>query len=127
MTEPLASRAGKVSYEGGSATLTFERHIGHPIEDVWDAITGSEPLQRWYMSKAIIEGRKDGRIELWSGSAQVHVTGRILTWDPPRPAFRRVHRPAHSTTVASPWPTPTQRVARPWYGRFSFGARRRIS
>jgi len=84
MTEPLASRAGKVSYEGGSATLTFERHIGHPIEDVWDAITGSEPLQRWYMSKAIIEGRKDGRIELWSGSAQVHVTGRILTWDPPR-------------------------------------------
>ena len=84
MTEPLASRAGKVSYEGGSATLTFERHIGHPIEDVWDAITGSEPLQRWYMSKAIIEGRKDGRIELWSGSAQVHVTGRILTWEPPR-------------------------------------------
>jgi len=84
MTEPLASRAGKVSYEGGSATLTFERHIRHPIEDVWIAITGSEHLQRWYMSKAIIEGRKDGRIELWSGSAQVHVTGRILTWEPPR-------------------------------------------
>ena len=84
MTEPIASRAGRVSYEGGSATLTFERHIRHPIEDVWIAITGSEHLQRWYMSKAIIEGRKDGRIELWSGSAQVHVTGRILTWDPPR-------------------------------------------
>src|SRR2546426_248855 len=65
MTEPLASRAGRVSYEGGSATLKFERHIRHPIEDVWIAITGSEHLQRWYMSKAIIEGRKDGRIELW--------------------------------------------------------------
>ena len=84
MTAPLASRAGKVSYEGGSATLTFERHIRHTIEDVWDAITGSEHLERWYMSKAIIEGRKDGRVELWSGSARVHVTGRILTWDPPR-------------------------------------------
>jgi len=84
MTAPLASRAGRVSYEGGSATLTFERHIRHTIEDVWDAITGSEHLERWYMSKAIIEGRKDGRVELWSGSARVHVTGRILTWDPPR-------------------------------------------
>jgi len=84
MTAPLASGAGTVSYEGGSATLTFERHIRHRIEDVWDALTGSEHLERWYMSKAIIEGRKDGRIELWSGTAQVHVTGRILTWEPPR-------------------------------------------
>ncbi len=84
MSASLALRAGRVSYEGGSATLTFGRHLGHPIEDVWDAITGSDHLQRWYMTKAIIEGRKDGRIEFWSGSAQVHVTGRILTWDPPR-------------------------------------------
>ena len=84
MSASLALRAGKVSYEGGAATLTFERHLGHPIEDVWDAITGSDHLQRWYMTKAIIEGRKDGRIEFWSGGAQVHVTGRILTWDPPR-------------------------------------------
>jgi len=84
MTTPLALRAGTVSYEGGSATLTFERHLNHPIEEVWDAITGAEHLQRWYMTKAIIDGRKDGRIEFWSGSAQVHVTGRVLTWDPPR-------------------------------------------
>ncbi len=84
MTASLALRVGKVSYEGGSATLTFERHLGHPIEDVWDAITGSEHLQRWYTTKALIESKKDGRIEFWSGSAQVHVTGRILTWDPPR-------------------------------------------
>jgi uncharacterized protein YndB with AHSA1/START domain len=84
MTVLVASRAGKVSVEGASATLTFERHLGHPIEDVWDAITGPEHLQHWYMTKAIIEGRMDGRIELWSGGAQVHVTGRILTWDPPR-------------------------------------------
>jgi len=84
MTATIASRAGSVSYEGGSATLTFERHFRHPVEDVWGAITGSEHLERWYMSKAIIEGRKDGRVELWSGNAQVHVTGRILTWDPPR-------------------------------------------
>ncbi|HYS73569.1 MAG TPA: SRPBCC family protein [Thermoplasmata archaeon] len=84
MSASLALRAGRVSYERGSATLTFERLLGHPIEDVWDAITGSDHLQRWYMTKAIIEGRKDGRIEFWSGGAEVHVTGRILTWDPPR-------------------------------------------
>jgi len=84
MTAPPGSRAGKVSYEGGTATLMFERHLRHPVEDVWDAITGSEHLERWYMSKAIIEGRRDGRVELWSGSAKVHVTGRVLAWDPPR-------------------------------------------
>jgi uncharacterized protein YndB with AHSA1/START domain len=84
MTAPVASRAGKVTHEGGSAALTFERRLRHPIEDVWDAITGADHLQRWYMTRALIDGRKDGRVEMWSGAAQVHVTGRILAWDPPR-------------------------------------------
>jgi len=36
------------------------------------------------MTKAVIDGRPGGAIELWSGPAKVHVTGKILVWDPPR-------------------------------------------
>ncbi len=38
----------------------------------------------WYMTTATIEGRQGGRVELVAGPSRLHVTGRILTWDPPR-------------------------------------------
>lgn len=71
-------------YEGNTATLLFERRLRHPVEDVWEALTSPDHLARWYMTKAIIDGRPGGALEFWSGGAEVHVTGRILTWDPPR-------------------------------------------
>jgi len=79
-----AARRGQVTYEGGTATLRFERHLRHPPEDVWDALTSSEHLQRWYMTQASIEGKPGGSIVFFSGPAKVHVTGRVLVWDPPR-------------------------------------------
>lgn len=84
MSAPVASRAGRVVYEGDTATLLFERRLRHPIEDVWAAITHPDHLARWYMTRAILDGRVGGALEFWSGGAQVHVTGRILTWDSPR-------------------------------------------
>ena len=36
------------------------------------------------MTKAVIDGRKEGTIDFLSGPSRLHVTGRILTWDPPR-------------------------------------------
>jgi uncharacterized protein YndB with AHSA1/START domain len=35
-------------------------------------------------TRAVVEGRGGGRIELVSGPAGYHSTGRILVWDPPR-------------------------------------------
>lgn len=83
MTTSPASRAGTLTFDGDHATLTFERRIRHPIQVVWEAITEPEHLAQWYMTKATIEGRKGGIIDLRTGPGQLHVTGRILVWEPP--------------------------------------------
>ncbi len=80
MIATQTSRIGKLRVDGGSATLTFERRVPHPIEAVWNAITQSEEMSKWYL-EAKIDGRVGGRIQL--SSDQGSVTGKILTWDPP--------------------------------------------
>ena len=74
---------GTVTVDGQYATITFSRRMGHPPEDVWSAITDPEQLQGWYMTRAVIAGGKDGSIDFTSGPVPYHVTGRILSWDPP--------------------------------------------
>ena len=84
VTTPRSSSAGTLTFEGDHATITFERRIRHPIHVVWEALTESEHLARWYMTRARLEGREGGSIDYWSGPAQYHVTGKILAWQPPR-------------------------------------------
>ncbi len=79
-----ASKPGTVTYEGEYATLAFERRLRHPIDEVWEAITNPEHLAQWYMTKARLEGRAGGSIDYVSGISQFHVTGKVMTWDPPR-------------------------------------------
>lgn len=81
---PHSSRAGKLTFEGDYATLTFERRFRHPVQLVWDALTEPEHLARWYMTRARLEAREGGTLEYWSGPSQYHVTGKILAWQPPR-------------------------------------------
>ena len=83
VTTSHASRAGTLVFDGDYATLTFERRIGHPIQAVWEALTEPEHLARWYMTRALIDGRKGGSIDFRTGPGQLHVTGRILAWEPP--------------------------------------------
>ena len=84
MTTPHSSRAGTLTFEGDFATITFERRIRHPAQVVWSALTESEHLARWYMTTARLDTREGGSIDYRSGPAQYHVTGKILTWQPPR-------------------------------------------
>ena len=84
MTQSREERPGTVTYEGDFATLAFERHLDHPIEVVWDAITNHEQIARWNRRKARLEAGAGGSIDYVSGISQFHVTGKILTWDPPR-------------------------------------------
>src|SRR2546422_11334660 len=83
VTTSQIARAGTLTFDGDYATLTFERRIGHPVEVVWEALTEPEHLARWYMTKAVIDGRTGGSIDFRIGPAQLHVTGRILVWEPP--------------------------------------------
>src|SRR6266498_3899722 len=71
--------------DGEHATLIFRRVYWHAPEHVWDAISTPEGLREWLMcSRALIEPRVGGRIELVSGPASYHSTGTILVWEPPR-------------------------------------------
>jgi len=81
---PHSSRAGNLTFDGDYATLTFERRFRHPVQIVWDALTEPEHLARWYMTQAHLEAHEGGSIDYRSGPAQYHVTGKILTWQPPR-------------------------------------------
>lgn len=78
-----ASGAGRVDVDGDHATLVFRRRFVHPPEAVWKAITNPAELAGWYMTKAVIDGREGGAVDFHAGPSQLHVTGRILTWDPP--------------------------------------------
>lgn len=82
MTSP--AEPGRVDIQGEKATLVFRRRLTHPPEAVWRALTDPGELVGWYMTKAVIEGRVGGRVDLIAGPSRLHVTGRILAWDPPR-------------------------------------------
>ncbi len=77
-------KPGTLTVDGGYATIRFERWYRHPVEVVWRALTEPEHLARWYMTKARLDARPGGSIDYVSGISQFHVTGKILTWDPPR-------------------------------------------
>jgi uncharacterized protein YndB with AHSA1/START domain len=80
MTE---SAYGRVELEGESATLTFQRYLGHSPERVWRALTDSDEFETWHIGTATIVGGRDGFIEMTTGPAAFHWTGRILVWEPP--------------------------------------------
>jgi uncharacterized protein YndB with AHSA1/START domain len=73
---------GAVVMEGEKATLVFRRRLPHSPESVWKALTDPSELSKWYMTDATIDGREGGAIDFIAGPSRLHVTGRILTWDP---------------------------------------------
>jgi uncharacterized protein YndB with AHSA1/START domain len=63
-------------------TLRFERHLNHPIDRVWNAITDPDELTKWLAGeKAIVELRVGGRVYM-SGHGGIEAT--VLAIDPPR-------------------------------------------
>ena len=84
VADDAAGGRGQVLIEGEHATLVFWRRLHHPPEVVWRALTEPAALSSWYMTKAQIDGREGGFVTLEAGPSRLHVTGRILVWDPPR-------------------------------------------
>lgn len=78
------SHKGEVNFEGEFANIVFQRVLPHPSAVVWNAITNPDEMKHWLMcSTAKIDARAGGQLELVSGPAQFHVTGRVLAWTPP--------------------------------------------
>jgi uncharacterized protein YndB with AHSA1/START domain len=82
MTPNALSPVGTVAVQGDRATLHFQRRLPHPPAAVWNALTDPKQLSSWYMMQAAVDPRKGGSIDLRND--QFHVTGQILSWDPPR-------------------------------------------
>lgn len=66
----------------GKPAVRFERTYQHSIDSVWEAITGSDDLERWFPSRVTHEGRKGGSIEFAGDPYSDVSTGTILEFVP---------------------------------------------
>jgi uncharacterized protein YndB with AHSA1/START domain len=79
---------GSVSVREGRYVLRFERHLPHPIERVWAALTDPDELIGW-LARAEVDLVEGGRIELhWlntdeQGNSAV-ARGTLTRVEPPR-------------------------------------------
>lgn len=83
---------GQILRDDDSLQLRYQRDLSHPPERVWRALTESDQLRHW-MPCDIIGPRQAGAelsVVFWDDIADKHgidepvLTGRIVTWDPPR-------------------------------------------
>jgi uncharacterized protein YndB with AHSA1/START domain len=70
-----------VDYEGKPA-VRFERTYPHSITRVWEAVTTSEDLARWFPSAVTHEARVGGSIEFQGDPYSDPSSGTILEFDP---------------------------------------------
>ena len=83
---------GEVLRDGDTIGLRYVRQLAHPPERVWRAITESDQLRHWLPTDIVGERRAGASIQLpfWPDLVDKYeiaddtLTGRILTWDPPR-------------------------------------------
>jgi hypothetical protein len=55
---------GQILSDGDRPSLRFERHLAHPPEKVWSAITESEHLQHWLPTDIVGDRRAGATIDL---------------------------------------------------------------
>jgi uncharacterized protein YndB with AHSA1/START domain len=82
---------GTVDGVGDTRTAHFERVLRHPPEVVWDALTTTASLDRWFM-RATIEPRVGGVASFDPGEGPA--TGTVTVWSPPRELAYRWPFPA---------------------------------
>jgi uncharacterized protein YndB with AHSA1/START domain len=64
------------------AVLRHQRRLAHPPEEVWKALTNAADVMQWMQApRATIDGQPNGQVDI---ETPLHITGRILTWEPPR-------------------------------------------
>lgn len=72
--------------EDGRAFLRFERHLDHPVERVWEAISDPSELEQWLAHRVELEPRVGGRFVLHLGGPnndEVPTPGEVTVFDPP--------------------------------------------
>jgi uncharacterized protein YndB with AHSA1/START domain len=77
------SRYGAVHERADGYQLRFERHLSHPVEKVWDALTSPARLAKWF-APGEIELRLGGKVYLAFTDDDTVFDGRVTALAPPR-------------------------------------------
>ena len=91
---------GTLDLDGGLATVRFVRHLSHPVDKVWRAITQPEHLAAWFPQEVTFDGPiaagttvrftfGDGAHDAFTGTIEVVDAPRLLvyTWGTDRLRF----------------------------------------
>ena len=73
---------GTLAREGDRWTLTFTRHLPHPQDRVWRAVTEPEQLAAWFPQQIVGERRTGARLRFVS-SVGDPFEGEMLVYEPP--------------------------------------------
>jgi uncharacterized protein YndB with AHSA1/START domain len=84
-TAPTYDGTMERTAEGG--VIRFERHLGYPIRDVWDAITNPDRLVEWWLpfdAEITVDLREGGQMVMAAtGDEPTTITCTILRLEPP--------------------------------------------
>lgn len=73
---------GTIEREGDQFTFRYERHLAHPVETVWKAITDPAELEQWMGARVELDLRPGGRLITYH-QGDYRVEDRVLEVDPP--------------------------------------------
>jgi uncharacterized protein YndB with AHSA1/START domain len=76
-------RYGTVHQRADGYQLRFERHLRHPVEKVWSALTDPAQLAKWF-APGELDLTLGGRVSLAFTDGSGGVNGRISALAPPR-------------------------------------------
>ena len=77
------SRYGTVHTRADGYQLRFERHLVHPVEKVWSALTNPAQLAQW-LAPGELELTLGGRVSLAFTDGDGVIDGRVTAITPPR-------------------------------------------
>ena len=80
---------GSLSDEEGRYVLRFERHLGHPVDRVWRAVTVPSELAHWFPGDVEIDLKVGGKVTFTNSGLQVDsellpTGGTVTELDAPR-------------------------------------------
>jgi uncharacterized protein YndB with AHSA1/START domain len=85
---PPSSYDGTIEPTAAGGVIRFERHLTHPIGEVWDAITSPARLADWWLpfdADITVDLREGGEIVMAARAEEpMTMTSTILRIEPPR-------------------------------------------
>lgn len=79
-----ATELGRYVEVAGRPAVRFVRHLPHPPERVWAAVTDPSEMAHWFPSAVTIDRRPGGTMTFSDDPNMPPSSGTVLEYDPPR-------------------------------------------